>query len=131
MSELEPVRLIGTTDGSGDVTVTSEKAYLGWLYAVEWVDGTLADNNTAVLSVIRTDSGVDHAVHTQVAGEGDADTWYYPRVAVHNLSADALHYNDESDEPVQDYPVVNGFLQLVIAAGGATATGGCIAYVKC
>ena len=125
----DPIRLIGTTSAGGAATVTSERPLLGRLYAIEWVDGTLDDNNTCVLSVTLTDSGVDQAVHTQAAGEGDDDGWYYPRVAVHDLSAVALNYNDESDEPVQDYAVVNGVLSLVIAAGGNAKTGGCIVYL--
>jgi hypothetical protein len=125
----DPIKLIGTTAAGGGATVTSDSAILGRLYAVEWVDGDLANNNTAVLSVVRTDSGVNQAVHTLVASEGDGDGWWYPRVAVHDLSAVGRFYNDESDEPVVDYPIVNGYLQLVIAAGGASKTGGCIVYV--
>ena len=118
----DPIRLIGTTTAGGAATLTSEYAVLGLLYAVEWVDGTLDDNNTAVLSVVQTDSGVDQAVHTQVAGEGDDDVWYYPRALAQDLSAVDL-------TATYAYPVVNGYLQLVIAAGGNAATGGCIVYV--
>lgn len=127
---LDPIKLVGETSSGGAATITATKAVLGKLYAVEWVDGDLADNNTAVLSVIRTDSGEDQAVHTLVAGEGDDDAWWFPRVAVHDLSAVARFYNDDGDEAVVDYPVVNGVLQLVIAAGGDTKTGGCIVYVE-
>lgn len=125
----DPIRLIGAVTSGGAGTFTSERPLLGRLYAVEWVDGDLADNNTAVLSVTETDSGVDQVLHTQVAGEGDADGWWYPRVKVHDLSAVNLYYNDESDEEVQDYAVVNGYLELVIAAGGVSKTGGCIVYL--
>ncbi len=125
----DPIRLIDTVSSGGAGTFTSERPLLGRLYAIEWVDGNLSDNNTAILSVTGTNSGVDQVIHTQVAGEGDADGWYYPRVAVHDLSAVGLKYNDESDEPVQDYAVVNGYLELVIAAGGTSTTGGCIVYL--
>ena len=123
------IRLTGTTSGGGAATITATSPTFGRLYAVEWIDGDLADNNTAVLSAIRTPSGVDQALHTLAAGEGDDDAWWYPRIEVHDLSAVGRFYNDESDEPVIDYPLVNGVLQLVIAAGGSAKTGGCIVYV--
>ena len=126
---MEEIRLIGTTAAGGAATITATRPLFGLLYAVEWVDGTLDDNNTAVLSATLTASGVDQALHTLAAGEGDDDAFWYPRIEVHDLSAVGRFYNDESDEPVIDYPLVNGVLELVIAAGGNAKTGGCIVYV--
>ena len=126
-----PMRVVdlrGTTDGSGDAVVTSGRSYNGFLTAVEWVDGDLADGNTAVLTVTGSPSGVAQTLHTQVAGEGNADAWYYPRVQVHDLSAVALTIN--STQPYPGYPVVNGRLTLTIASGGASKTGGAIVYVQ-
>lgn len=122
------VDLTGTTDGSGDAVITSGQAFYGFLAAVEWVDGDLANNNTAVLTCTGSPSGVAQTLHTQVAGEGDDDAWYYPRVQVHDLSAVALTIN--STQPYPGYPVVNGRLTLTIADGGAAKTGGAIVYVK-
>jgi hypothetical protein len=125
---LDSIRLTGTTTAGGAATITAERAVLGLLYAVQWIDGDLANNNTAVLSAVRTDSAVDQALHTQVAGEGDDDGWYYPRVAVHDLSAVGLTY--DGTRTVNEMPVINGTLQLVIADGGNAKTGGCIVYFK-
>lgn len=122
------VILTGTTDASGDVTITAEQPFHGKLLAVEWVDGDLADNNTAVLSVIRTPSGVDQQIHEQAAGEGDDDGWYYPRAAAHDLSAVGLTYDGTRVVPV--HVVVAGYLKLVIASGGDTKTGGCVVYLE-
>lgn len=127
---IDGIRLTGTTEADGTGTFTAEEPILGLLLAVQWVDGDLADNNTSVLSVTDTDSGVDQVLHTQVAGEGDADKWYYPRVALHDLSAVELTYENGQTESVPGLAVINGTLELVIAAGGNAATGGCIVYYK-
>jgi len=119
---IESYKLTGTTDGSGDVTVSLGAAALGLLYAVEWIDGDLVDNNTAVLSVTSTDSGVDQVILTLGAGEGDDDKWYYPRNLAHDAAATELTVT-------YAYPLVNGNLELVIASGGDTKTGGCIVYL--
>ena len=127
---LDSIRLEVTTDGSGDGNATSKRSVFGLLYAVQWIDGDLVDNNTSVLSVTETDSGADQTLNTLAAGEGDADTWYYPRVALHDLSAVALTYENGQTESVPGMAVINGKLKLVIAAGGDTKTGGCIVYYK-
>ena len=121
MQGLRDVRLVGTTDGTGAVTVTGDISVFGWLYAVEWIDGTLDNSNTAVLSVTNTPSGVDRTLLTIGAGEGDSDVVYYPRVlecdnACTSISTYAMH-------------CIAGTLKLVIASGGAAHEGGCIVYV--
>lgn len=122
------IRLIGTTDTSGDATIKTDRAFLGKLLAVEWVDGDLADNNTAVLSCINTPSGVNQTLHTQAAGEGDDDAWWYPRIAVHDNSAVGVTYDGTNE--IYENAIVNGQLQLVIASGGSAKTGGCIVYLE-
>lgn len=125
---LELVDLRGTTDGSGDAVITAAVPKYGRLIAVEWVDGDLADGNTAVLACTGSPSGVVSTLHTQVAGEGNSDVWYYPRAAVHDLSAVGLTY--DGTRVVAEAPVVNGYLKLTIASGGAANTGGAIVYVE-
>ena len=129
---IEAFKLIGTTStgNGGAATITAERPVIGLLRAVEWVDGDLANNNTAVLSVTNTDSGVDYAVLTLGAGEGDNDIFYYPMAAAHDRTATARMFNDESDEPVVAPIVIAGILQLVIASGGDAKTGGAIVYVE-
>lgn len=125
---LKVIDLTGTTDGSGDAVITASTPVYGRLIAVEWVDGDLANNNTGVVACTGSPSGVVTTLHTQDAGEGDNDIWYYPRVQVHDLSAVGLTY--DGTRTVNEPPVVNGYLKLTIAAGGAAKTGGAYCYVQ-
>ena len=119
---LEEIIMTGTSDATGDLTLTASQGVIGMLYAVEWVDGDLDDNNTAVLSVTETPSGVDQVLLTLGAGEGDDDIWYYPRTLADDLGAAAL-------AATYTYPLVNGVLELVIASGGNAKTGGAYVYI--
>ena len=122
--KLREYRLYGAVDASGDGTFTSESGVYGLLYAVQWIDGTLADNNTAVLSTINSEGA--ETVLTLGAGEGDADVKYYPRALACDAAATALTGTAGGDRVM---PVVFGGLQLVIAVGGVSKSGGCIVYV--
>lgn len=119
---LRSVRLIGPTNTSGAATITAASGVMGFLEAVEWVDGTLDNNNTAVLSVTNTESEADLTLLTLAAGEGDADKWYFPRILEHDNGATALLTYTKQ--------IINGTLKLVIASGGNTKTGGCIVYYR-
>jgi hypothetical protein len=119
--------LRGTTDGSGDLTIYGKNATTeaaspqidnALIFAVEWIDGDLADGVDAVLSVVNTPSGVDHTLLTLTNANDDA--WYYPR--------DATHDNTGTVNTGLEYPILQGKLKLVISSGGATKTGGCIVY---
>lgn len=115
---LEDVRLISTTDGSGDLTLTSERAIFGLLWEVEWIDDDLADGVDAVLSVINTPSGVDRTLLTLTDANDDA--WYRPR---------EVEQDDAGSDATNRVPVViAGTLQLVISSGGDTKTGGMVIY---
>ena len=114
---IEVRKLTGTTSAGGALTVTDTMSFNALLYAVEWVDGALADNNTAVLSATATESGVDYVLLTLGAGEGDDDVMYYPRVLAQDLGAADL-------AATYAYPVVNGTHEMVLASGGATNEGG-------
>lgn len=122
----DEIRLIGTTDGSGDATIIATRPTLGKLYAVEMVDGDLADGVDATLSAIRTGSGVNQTLLTMT--NFNTDQWVYPRAGVHDLTGTALTY--DSTQAVSEPPIINGVLQLVLAQGGDTKTGGCIVYVE-
>lgn len=116
---IESFHLTGTTDASGNLTVTSESPLIGFLYAVEWIDGDLADGVDAVLSLIRTPSGVDTTLLTLTDANDDA--WYYPR----ETACD----NTGTSSGASVDPIVIGTLRLVISSGGNAKTGGAIAYV--
>lgn len=104
---------------TGTANASAGGPYL--LHSVEWVDGTLDDNNTAVLSVTNTISGVDRTLLTLGAGEGDNDTWYFPQVLVCDNGGTATTF--------YTHQVVAGQLKLVVAAGGNVKTGKCLVYL--
>ena len=122
--KLKEYRINVTVDADGDGTGYSETSVFGLLYAVQWIDGDLADNNTAVLSTMN--NAAAETLLTLGAGEGDNDIKYYPRAVVHDAAATALTGTSGGDRAM---PVVAGLLRLVIAAGGVSKTGGCIVYV--
>lgn len=115
---LHEVRLTGDTDTGGDGTITDTMAIFGLLYAVEWIDGDLADGVDAVLSVTNTPSGVDSTLLTLT--DANDDDWYYPR--------DVAHDNVGAELSDRTLFVLSGTLQLVISSGGSEKTGGCIVY---
>ena len=117
---IEELILTGTSDATGDVTLTASQSVVGMLYAVEWVDGDLADGVDAVLSVTNTASGVDQTVLTLT--DANSDAWYYPRELADDNAGAAL-------AATYTYPVINGTLKLVIASGGNAKTGGAYVYV--
>ena len=125
MMKLSEMRLIGETAAGGSVTVTAEHPVFGLLYAVEWVDGDLADGGQGVLSCTLTHSAVDYTLLTLANPLANADAWYYPRVLVHSEAGAALTGTSGGDRTM---PVINGVLSLAITSGGATKTGGCIVY---
>ena len=115
---MNELRLTGTTSGGGAATITATRPVLGLLFGVEWIDGDLADGVDAVLSVVQTGSAVDQVLLTLT--DANSDAWYYPRELEDDNAGAALS--------TYTYPVVNGVMQLVIASGGDTKTGGCIVY---
>lgn len=117
-----------TTDASGDydsdsdaTTVTGQlRAQVPLLlYAVEYVDGDLADTTDVTLSMTDTPSGVDTTLLTLT--NVTADGWYYPQALVDdNAGADTTFYTAQ---------VVTGPLRVVVAGGGNAASGKLIAHL--
>ena len=122
---LKEMRLVGTTDGSGDVVINGEDTVIGFLKAVAWTFGDLANNNTFVLSTQGHEAS--QTLLTGDAGESDADVIFYPRRLIYDEGADVLVGTAGGD---REYPLMVGRPRLVIAAGGATKTGGCILYYE-
>lgn len=125
MGKLVDVRLEVTTDGAGAGTATATRALTGRLYAVDMIDGTLEDGVDATLSVINSPSGVDRNV--LVFANFNSDQTVYPRTLLHGDGDGAALTGTAGGD--RDMPLVNGTLKLTIASGGATKTGGLIAYV--
>ena len=117
-NQLKSMRLWGTTDANGDLVVTAPRSLFGWLIAVQWIDGDLADGVDAVLSATRTPSGVDATLLTLT--DANADAWYYPTVVEHDAAGAA--------QTTRTFQIIEGTLQLTVSSGGVTKTGGCIVY---
>ena len=128
MSEYLPVKLTGTTNGSGALTVTSEASYNGELCAVQWIDGTFGDGVDAVLSVTNTDAGVDYTLLTLTNANDDA--FYLPRAGTVDASGAASLYAAAGTAVNGKMPVV-GKLKLVVSGGGDTKTGGVVVFLEC
>jgi hypothetical protein len=116
---IDSIDLRGTTDASGDVTVTASRPVYGLLYAVDWEDGDLADGVDGTITVTNTDTGVDVTVLTLTDANDDA------RHYVRTLEAD----NTAAALTTYTYPLINGDLKLVIASGGNAKTGGAIVHI--
>jgi len=77
------------------------------------------------------DNGVEFAITTATTSRGvwseaavNASTSRQPRAACHGTDGAALHYNDESDEPVVDAIAGGGEeVSIVVASGGNAKSG--------
>jgi hypothetical protein len=121
MTKLLDMRLTGTTNGTGAATITGEHAILGRLYAVRWIDGTLADAGQGVLSYTAPD-GVSTTLLTLANPLANADAMFYPRHVIHDNAGAA-------STTVFELPLIDGVPALAITSGGDTRIGGCILYV--
>lgn len=116
---LDAIRLTGTTDTNGDAVINAEYPVLALLYAVEWIDGDLADGVDAVLKSVNNPSAVDTTLLTLT--DANADAWYFPRETEDDTTGVAA----TNKVPA----VITGKLQLTISSGGDTKTGGAIVYI--
>ena len=115
-----------TSDADGDSVDTSESGVYGRLYAVEVVDGDLADNFDITLTYLNSRGGT---ITLLTLTNLTADAIYYTRHQVSDNAGAGLSYNDESDEPVTDLPLVSGVITSTLADGGATKTGAVILHI--
>lgn len=114
---MRAIKINATTDASGDVTATSEKV-VGRVYAVQLVDGDLADG----VDITLTSEEVNLSVPILVKADFNTDQMVYPRVFVSlNTNGSAL--------TVYDLPVCNGALKAVLAQGGNAKSGSVIVYI--
>ena len=116
---LDFVKLYGTTDSGGALTVTSDVIALGLLHEVEWIDGTFDNGVDAVISVVRDGDAADKTLVTLTNADNDAS--YLVRPEVSTIAGAAV-------TGVVDKTVINGKLKMVVASGGNAKTGGCIVY---
>ena len=119
--KLKEMRLYGTTNGSGALTVNGDCAVFGKLYAVRWVD-TALDACTATISTQGHEASATLLTLTAV----NATATYYPREAVCDNTGAALTVTEDSN--THDLPLMVGIPRLVVSSGGATNAGGCILF---
>lgn len=106
-----------TTDGSGDGTGTAEAA-VGLLYAIQVIDGDLADGFDLVLTAEQESLSIPLWTKTDV----NTDQMIYPRAAqVLNTDGSALS--------TYAHPVFYGTPKAVVAQGGATKSGAVVLYI--
>lgn len=121
------VYLEATTDGDGDAVITEalplNKAYE--LIAVDWIDGDFADGVDGTLAMTTREFGADVTLLTLT--DANSDAIYYPMVEAHSNAGAAL---DTAGDVMYTRQIVNGTLQLTVANGGATKTGGCVVYLR-
>ncbi len=117
---LESISLRGTTDSSGDVTITAIRPVVGFLYTVDWIDGDLADGVDAVISVTAASADGGAATTLLTLTDANDDDWYNVRELEHDNTGTALS--------TYTYPFINGIMQNVISNGGDTKTGGAIVW---
>jgi len=118
---IRPIRLHGTTDGSGDATITSSVKVTGLLHSVEWTDGDLATGVDFVLSQVRDNDAVDITLLS--ISDANTDAIYYPRYPL--VKNDGTAIADQYDRAF-----INGKLRLVIDDGGDSKSGGTTVYVE-
>ena len=115
---IDQVFLKVTTDAAGDAVsdIAKTRGLSGFVYSVEWLQGTLAATTDATLEVVNTGGGVDKTILTLTDQTADAEFF------VRELEDD----NAGSALATHTYPIFSGKLRLTVAQGGDTLSGGCI-----
>ena len=120
-------KLTVTTDGSGDGTATTTRAYNGTLYAVQWIDGTFADGVDGTFTVTGNDAGVATTLLTLTNANDDAI--YYPRATADDLTGADSTYDGTRVVYSVEPPIV-GKVLLTVAQGGAAKVGGAVLFIR-
>jgi len=114
---MKKVRVDITTVTDGSCTAYGE-AVVGLVYAVQLVDGTLADG----VDVTVTSENQDLSIPILVKADFNTDQVVYPRV-VQALNTDGTSLTSHA------FPLCYGRPKVVIAAGGSVATGAVVLYL--
>lgn len=107
-------------------TGTATRGVVGKLYAVKLKIGTLAATTDVTLTVTQTPDAVDITLLTLTDVSDNAT--YYPRHQVHNNEGTLLTL--DGTRIAYDRPLVNGFLKVAVAQGGASKAGVLLVYVE-
>jgi hypothetical protein len=114
-----------TTDGSGDATVTGERAILAKLYAVEYQPAATSD---ATITLTCVEAGAIAKPLLTKASAGASNVWYYPRDIPHGVADGAVLTASAGGDRVM--PILAGVPKLVVASGGDTLSGKVILYFE-
>lgn len=113
-----------STDTSGAATVNATDTLQGKLYAILYKPGTIATGATVTV----TSQGIFAKPLLTKANAGTDDTMYYPRDLVHAVAdGSALTGSSGGDRAL---PLINGKPRVVIASGGASASGSVTLYYE-
>jgi hypothetical protein len=116
---MEDVKMFGTSDGDGVLSLESERSAHGLLYKVEWMGAKFEDGVSVSITAEDFASGEKCAL--LVSDEGmAANLQYYPRTKIHEVNG------DEEDAYTEIH--FAGSLYLDITGGGASNEGGCVIY---
>ena len=121
MSRIEVIRLAGTTNGSGDLTVDASAAVSGWLEAVDLEISNCDATADHTVSVQSTDVG--NAYNVLVQANSNTDKRYYPRTLEHLDTSGA-------DLATHTRPFITGKPRYVVAQGGATKAVVCVLTIE-
>lgn len=122
MSGLKEIRLYGTTNTSGAVTIDAPTAVFGYLEGVYVILGTLASG--AVDITVSTQNHEAAATMLTITN-ASASAMYRPRELVHDATGTALTGTAGGD---RTRPLLMGVPRCAIASGGDTKSGGVILY---
>ena len=112
-----------TTDGSGDSVDLSEMPVFGRVYAVDLIDGDLADGVDTTFTYVNS-QGVTKTLLTLT--DWNSDKTLYPREVMHGNTGSALTGTAGGDTTM---PIVAGYVTATTAQGGATKSGSYLLYI--
>ena len=116
---MQIVDITVTTDTSGDGTTTHGSHVQGYLYAVQLIDGDLADGVDVDIDCV----GPDLTYILMDKDNFNSDQMAYPRTLQH-LDTDG------SDLSTHGQHIVYGKPKVTVAAGGAVKTGGVRLFIR-
>jgi hypothetical protein len=114
---MKDIKLYGTCDASGDLTVLGEQAVKGLLHSIQLIDGDFADG--VDITVTCENSGMSIPVY--IKANFNTDAMVYPRV---------LESANTDGAATTNYTFITlaGVPKMVVAQGGNAVAGGCILY---
>ena len=119
---MKSVLLSITTAAGGGATVTAPTAVTGRLYSIAYYPGTIDTGATVTV----TCEGAGSKPLLTKATAGTTNSWYYPRDIVHAVADGAALTGTSGGD--RALPILSGKPQVVIASGGAAASGSLEVY---